>query len=107
MAISYYRGDELPSWQGTITEFEPDGVPDLSSNWLFTVTLSKPGVDSVVKNSGVTGTADGVFTVAWAAGELDIEPGQWAVQLTGTRTADSRQFTVKDSIQISERSLAE
>lgn len=105
MALSYYAGDELPAWEGTVTL---NGTPpDISTGWTFTVSLTAPGKTTVTKTSGITGTADGVFTVQWAAGELDIDPGPWAVQLTAFRTADSRQFTVKDSIQISERSLAE
>lgn len=104
MALNYYRGDELAPWVGTVTV--NGTLPDLSTGWTFTVTLAQWGQTTVTKTTGITGAADGVFTVAWATGDLDIEPGTWRAQLTA-RSADGREFTVEDTVKIHARVLAE
>lgn len=102
--LDYFRGDELPEWEGTVTL---NGVaPDLSVGWTFTVSLSMHGQTDVVVTSGITGHTGGVFVVAWPTGSLDIQPGDWVAQITGRR-GDDAEFTERQAIHIKPRALAE
>lgn len=105
MALHYFRGDELGSWEGTVTI--NGTAPDLTSGWTFTATLSKAGETTLTKTSGITGSTGGAFTVVWAAGELNRAQGDWRAQMTGRRVSDHAEFTVQDTVSISPRTLAE
>lgn len=104
MGLSYFQGDELAPWVGTVTV--NGTLPDLSTGWTFTVTLAQWGQTTITKTTGITGAAAGVFTVAWATGDLDIAPGNWKAQLTA-RSVDGKEFTVEESVKIRTRVLAE
>jgi hypothetical protein len=41
--------------------------------------------------------------VAWAPGDLDIDAGRYVIQLTATRTADTKDWTIQDKIRIKPR----
>lgn len=103
--LPYFQGDELPSWVATISL--NGAAVDFSTDWGFTVKLTCAGQPTVSKTAGIAGASNGSVTVTWAAGELNIVPGQWRLQMTGTRVSDSRQFTIEDTVQIKTRSLAE
>lgn len=104
MTLSYYSGDERPYWEATVTV---DGVAeDMSSGFTFEVNIAPTATTTpptVVKTSGITGGAAGLVTVAWSVGELAIPAGSYVVQLTATRTADSKDWTVQDKIKIKPR----
>lgn len=105
MSLNYHQGDELPAFEATITL--NGQTVDFTTGWTFTVKLTAPGQTTVTKTSGITGASTGTITVAWAAGELNITPGRWRLQLTATRTADQRQFTIQDEVVIKPRTLVE
>lgn len=103
MTISYFAGDERPYWEATVTI---DGATeDLTSGYTFEVNIAATttSVPVVTKTSGITGATAGVVTVAWATGELAIDPGTYVVQLTATRVSDSKDWTVQDKIKIKPR----
>ena len=103
MTIEYFAGDERPYWAATVTV---DGVAeDMTSGYTFEVNIAPSATTSptVVKTSGITGGPNGVVTVAWATDELAIDPGRYVVQLTATRTSDSKDWTVEDRIKIKPR----
>jgi hypothetical protein len=104
MTIEYFAGDERPYWEATVTV---DGVAeDLTSGYTFEVNIAPTATttpSTVVKTSGITGAAAGVVTVAWATGELAIATGTYVVQLTATRTSDSKDWTIQDKIKIKPR----
>lgn len=104
MALEYYAGDERPYWELTV---EVEGTTeDLSSGYTFEVNIAPLATSStptVTKTSGITGAANGQVTVAWAVGELAIAAGTYVVQLTATRTSDSKDWTVQDKIKIRPR----
>lgn len=103
MSLRYFRGDELPSWELTI---RINGELVDFSGWDFTVSLSRAGQTTVTKTDGINGYEDGRIVVTWGNGELDIEVGTWAAQLTA-QSGGGAQVTVNDSIQIAPRTLAE
>jgi hypothetical protein len=105
MSLNYFAGDELPAFEATITL--NGATVDFSSGWTFTVKLTSPGETTVTKTTGITGASTGTITVAWATGELNIKPARWRLQLTATRTADQRQFTIQDEVVIKPRTLVE
>lgn len=103
MSLEYHAGDERPYWQPTV---EIDGATeDLSSGYTFEVNIAATATATpvVTKTSQITGAADGLVIVAWAPGELAIEPGRYVIQLTATRTADTRDWTIEDKIKIKAR----
>jgi hypothetical protein len=103
MAIEYYAGDERPYWQPTI---EVEGVAeDFSSGFTFEVNVAATATSTpvVTKTSGISGFADGLIVVAWAVDDLAIAAGRYVVQLTATRTSDSRDFTIQDTLKIKPR----
>lgn len=102
--LDYFQGDELPVWKGHVLL---DGeAPDLSAGWMFTVTLTRGNLPDVVVTSGITGTIDGWFIVAWPPGSLNIAPGRWLGQITGRRD-DGAEFTFSQNLNIKPRALAE
>ena len=98
MPLQYHRSDELPAWVATISV--NGSTYDYSTGWTFTVTLSDGSTTALTKTTNITGAASGVVTVAWAENDLDIAPGRYKVLLTATRTADSLEWTISDTLEI-------
>jgi hypothetical protein len=103
MTLEYHQNDERPYWRATV---EVDGAyDDMSSGYTFEVNVAATdtSVPVVTKTTGITGAAEGVVTVAWAPGDLDIDAGRYVIQLTATRTADTKDWTIQDKIRIKPR----
>ncbi len=100
MALSYFRNDERPDWVATVTV--NGATDDMSSGYSFSVKIATDLSSAAVltKTTNITGAAAGVVTVAWAAGELDIAPGQYVATLTARRTSDSRDWTISEPLTI-------
>lgn len=101
--ISYHQADERPAWVATVTI---NGTGDnMSSGYTFSVKVaaSPTATAALTKTTNITGAAGGVVTVAWAPNELDIEPGLYIVQLKASRTSDSAEWTVEDTLEIKPR----
>ena len=99
MALRYYRSDELPSWEATVT-VNGDSY-DYTTGWTFTVTLTNSaGTVALTKTDNITGATAGVITVAWEAGELDLTPGVYRAVLVADRTSDGSQLSIEDAVQI-------
>lgn len=98
--LSYYRNDERPDWQATVTV--NGTADDMSTGYTFTVRVAtSPTATAVLtKTTNITGATGGVVTVAWAAGELDIAPGTYIATLTARRTSDSRDWTISEQLTI-------
>jgi len=89
----YYQGAELGdlpfSW------YDSDGtVIDFSSGYTFSVKVGVPGAAaSFTKTTGITGAATAPnVTIGWATtDELNsLSAGDYVVQITATRTSDSK-----------------
>lgn len=103
MTITYFQNDERPYWQPTVTI---DGVAeDMSSGFTFEVNIALTLATEPVltKTTGIAGGPDGLVVVGWAVGDLDVDPGTYFVQLTATRTSDSKDWTIQDKIKIKQR----
>lgn len=103
MSLKYYAGDERPYWQATV---EVEGAfDDLSSGYTFEVNVatSVTATPVLTKTSGITGGPNGLVTVAWAVGELALAARDYVVQLTATRTADNKDWTIQDTLKIKPR----
>jgi hypothetical protein len=104
MSLTYFRADERPAWQATVTV---NGVADdLSTGHTFQVkaaTAADPDTAVLTKSTGIAGAAGGVVTVSWAPNELDLEPGRYVVQLKVSRTSDAHEWTVRESMLIRPR----
>lgn len=99
--IEYFAGDERPSWEATITVA---GVAeDLSSGHTFEVVIATRPAGIFTKTTGITGGADGVVTVDWEPDDLALTPGDYLAQLTVTRTSDSKEWTVEETIRVKRR----
>lgn len=103
--LSYHQGDEMPSWQATIS-INGD-APDFSVGWTFTVTLTRPGEPSatLTKTSGIAGSSGGRVEVTWFAHELDLPAAVYNAQLTGESAG--LQWTIDQPVSIYRRVLAE
>jgi hypothetical protein len=97
--LRYFRGDERPAWQETITV---NGVADnYSSGFTFAVKVQLGSATPVLtKTTGITGAASGVITVAWAENDLDVTPGVYRALLVVTRTSDSLELTVERTLEV-------
>ena len=103
MTLQYFQNDERPYWAATVTI---EGVgEDMSSGYTFEVNLaaSLNEAPALTKTSGITGGPDGLVTVAWAVGDLNLDPGTYFAQLTATRSSDNKDWTVQDKIKIKKR----
>jgi hypothetical protein len=102
--LEYYRADERPAWQATVTV---NGVADnMSSGYTFQVKIHADGDPTTVlltKTTNIVGAADGVVTINWVPNDLDLAPGFYGVQLKATRTSDNHEWTVADRILIRAR----
>jgi hypothetical protein len=108
--VRYKRNAELPSLE--IWWLDDDGdLVDMSTASGFTLKIGNVGSTALLtKTSGITGAAgsgsevSGVpnVTVAWSAGELDLTPGRYTMQLFATFTGGQRDmdcsFVVEDVI---------
>lgn len=106
MTLDYYARDERPYWRATV---EVEGqFEDLSTGYTFEVNIGPSPVTAtstpvLTKTVGITGGPDGLVTVAWVDGDLDLDPGTYSVQLTAVRTSDGKDWTVQDKIKIRPR----
>lgn len=97
--LTYHVGDELPQWVATVTV--NGSAPDLSTGYTFSVVVKQGDGSAVLtKTTNITGATAGVVTVAWADGDLAIAAGTYRVLLTATRTSDSAEWTVEDTLRI-------
>lgn len=70
-------------------------VIDFSTGYSFQVKLKKGVATAAVltKTTGVTGSADSPnITIAWASGELNVDPGEYIVFIKATSVAGDRRF---------------
>ena len=89
MILSITPGAELPD--RTIVWQESDGTPVdfVASPHTFRLEIAFP--TPVVKVTGISGAANGVVTIVFAAGETDLYPaGNVAAKLWAKRTADNK-----------------
>lgn len=103
MTLQYFQNDERPYWAATVTI---DGeAEDMTSGYTFevNVALTLDTAPELTKTSGIVGGPDGLVTVGWAVGDLDLDPGTYFAQLTATRTSDNKDWTVQDKIKIKKR----
>lgn len=103
--LSYFQGDERPSWVATITV--NGASDDYTTGHTFTVKVAtaRSATAALTKTTGITGGTGGTVTVAWAANELNLTPGLYVAQLTVNRTADSAELTVEETLEIIDRML--
>jgi hypothetical protein len=108
--VRYKRNAELPSLE--IWWLDDDGVlVDMSAASAFELKIGNVGSAAVLtKTTGVTGAAgsgtetNGTpnVTVAWSAGELNLTPGPYTMQLSATFAQGQRvldcSFVVEDTI---------
>lgn len=101
--LEYFAGDERPYWEATVTV--DDVGEDMTTGYTFEVNIAATDTAEPVltKTGQITGGPNGLVTVAWAVGELAIPAGRYVVQLTATRTSDSKDWTVQDRIRIKPR----
>ena len=100
MSLTYHVGDERPAWIETVTV---NGTADnMATGYTFSVKVAT-ALDAtavLTKTTGITGAANGVITIAWTAGELDLDPGTYVAVLTATRTSDGAAWTYVESLRI-------
>lgn len=100
MSLTYHRADERPAWVATVSI---NGATDnMSSGYTFQVKVatSPTATVALTKTTNITGASGGQVTVAWAPNELDLEPGLYIVQLKASRTSDSAEWTLEDTLEI-------
>lgn len=103
MSLSYIQGADLPDatfeWRDRL-----GALIDFSTGYTFVVKLGTPGsAATVTKSSGITGAATAPnVTVAWStSGELNtLTPGVYTLDLIATRTSDSKQRILRDSLTV-------
>ncbi len=101
-ALIYKQGDELPQWVATILT---NGTGyDFSTGWSFQVVIVDADETVVLtKTTNITGATGGAITVAWAVGELDLDPGSYVAQLKARRTSDTGEATIRQPLRIDTR----
>lgn len=92
MRVTYYKSAELPSLK--IWWYSDDNtLVDLSAVDSWSLKIGSPGSAAVLtKTTGITGAAGAGsepsgtpnVVVAWAAGDLNLTPGVYGLQLTAT-----------------------
>jgi len=97
--LRYHRGDERPGWVATVTV---NGTADnMATGYTFAVRVQQGDATPVLtKTTNITGAAAGVVTVLWADGDLDIPVGTYKALLVATRSSDSAEWTVQETITI-------
>lgn len=107
MSLRYYVGSDLPDTQ--ITLRNGDGTyPDFSSGYTFSIKVAPAGSTTATftKSTNVTGAAGSAtvanLTISWAtSGELNsLTAGYYILQVTVTRTSDSRQWIEQFPVEI-------
>jgi hypothetical protein len=96
----YVQGSDLPDLE--VAWFDSKGDPvDMSSGYTFEAKVGTLEVTEFAKSSGITGTVYGCV-IAWAAvDELNtLEPSRYTLEITATRTVDSRQRKQQLSLKI-------
>ena len=98
--ISYHQADERPAWVATVP-INGTG-DDMSSGYTFQVKVaaSPTATVALTKTTNITGATGGVVTVAWAPNELNLSPDLYVVQLKASRTSDSAEWTIEDTLEI-------
>ena len=102
--IEYAKGAELPALALWLFDDFGDLI-DFSSGYTFAFKIGRPGTTALTKTSGILGAAGsgdaprpglpgGVpnVTVAWSAGELNLDPGGWTWELIATASSLNRFF---------------
>ena len=103
MRVTYVKGSDLAdlaiTWQNSAGE-----VIDFSTGYTFAAKVGSPGTAATFdKSTGFTGAAVAPnLTIQWAvAGELNTLPGgAHTLQVTATRTSDSRQRIMQMTLNI-------
>jgi hypothetical protein len=100
---SYIQGADLPDL--TFDWRDRNAVLiDFSTGYTFVLKLGKPGqAATLTKSTGITGAATSPnVTAAWStSGELNtIAPGVYTLDLIATRTSDSKQRLLRDSLTV-------
>lgn len=99
--LTYFRADERPSWEATVTV---NGTAEnMTSGFTFVcklATVQAPTTAVLTKTSGITGGASGLVSVTWSGTDLDLTPGDYIAQLKASRTSDSAEWTVAESVRI-------
>jgi hypothetical protein len=100
--IRYRRTAERPDL--ALWLLDDDGtLIDFSTGYTFQLKIGDPGSTALLtKTLNITGaTGAGVeptgtpnITIGWAAGELDITPGTYELQLTATTASADREFVM-------------
>jgi len=107
MPLRYKRTAERPSAQFWWLS-EAGTLIDFSAGYTFTLRIGTIGTTALLtKTSGITGAAGsglqptGVpnLTVDWQAGELNLTPGKYAVEITAT-TGGLDRSPLYDTIEI-------
>lgn len=100
---TYIKGAELADLAVTWQDSDGD-VIDFSTGWTFSVKVGQPGeAAAFTKTTNITAAAAAPnVTVAWSTtNELNsLDPGGYAVQITATRSADSKTRIMQTSILI-------
>ncbi len=91
----YAQGAEEPSirlpWQEEVVTAPGTWADlDLSTGFTFTLELTK-GAATETPAATVTGGV-GYVDITWAAGDLDIDPGGWRINLTATSGGRDRGY---------------
>lgn len=99
MAITYYKGAELPTVE--VTWLDSNGaVINFSTGYTFTVKIGNPGQSALLtKTNGITGSATSPnIVIDWATGDLaGLAPDTYDMDITANLTAGN-----KDRIQSTE-----
>ena len=100
--IRYRRSAERPDLQLWIQDDDGDLI-DFSSGYTFEVKIGQLGsAAALTKTLLITGAAGAGteptgtpnITIAWSAGELDLTPGYYDMQLTATTAGTDRVFNL-------------
>lgn len=101
ITATYVQGSDLADL--TVTWEDAAGDPiDMSSGYTFSTKVGTVGTDAVfTKTNGHTGTTTGVV-IQWAtSGELNtLDGGMYTIQITATRTSDTRQRIAQGTLKI-------
>lgn len=101
MTIRYHSSAERPSLELWL-EDDDGTLIDFSSGYTFSVKIGTIAATLLTKTTGITGAAGSGsepsgapnLTVAWTAGELDITPGAYTLQVTATTSGLDRVFSI-------------
>lgn len=101
ITASYVKGSDLADLSVTWQDATGTAI-DMSTGYTFSTKVGTVGSAAVfTKSTGHTGTTTGL-TLQWAtSGELnDLDAGVYTIQITATRTSDSRQRRQQGMLQI-------